>query len=194
MKIQNIIFSLIFIFFSFPLFGKDLIKIHSIHKETFSCTEHWAGQFKYAGDALGTDCVIGGWYEDEKRLFQKSFINDGFKNEDWFGFKKNVLAPCDCEVIDVSVNEVTNEPGIMTPGRASSIVFQTANGSKVLLAHVRDIKVKKGDLVKQGNVVAKVGNNGYSRSPHIHIGAWDVKGNPLQIRFDQKTLSLSDRE
>lgn len=32
----------------------DTLKIHAIHKETFACTEHWDGQFAYAGDALGT--------------------------------------------------------------------------------------------------------------------------------------------
>ncbi|RCW42433.1 M23 family metallopeptidase [Paenibacillus prosopidis] len=50
-----------------------------------------------------------------------------------------------------------------------------------------DLSVKEGDNVKAGDIVAKVGNNGYSRHPHIHVGAW--KGNiPLQIRFDLKSM------
>ena len=82
----------------------------------------------------------------------------------------------------------------MTPGRASSITFKTTEGHSVLLAHLQGVSVKEGDTVKRGVVVAKVGNNGYSRNPHIHIGAWDDEGTPLQIRFDQSTLALSDRE
>lgn len=175
-------------------FSNDAIVIHAVHKETFSCTEHWEGQFRYAGDALGTDCIIGGWYEDDKRLFQRAYLNNGFRNEDWFGFNKDVLSPCDCTVSKIHVNPITNEPGIMTPGRASSITFKTKEGNSVLLAHVRDVKVKEGDTVARGVPVAKVGNNGYSRNPHIHIGAWDIEGTPMQIRFDQSTLALSDRE
>ncbi|MCH2056166.1 MAG: M23 family metallopeptidase [Thalassotalea sp.] len=184
----------IIVIFAVRLSAAESIKIHSIHKETFSCTEHWEGQFKFVGDALGTDCVIGGWYKDDERLFQRNYINQGFKNEDWYGFNKLVLAPCDCKVVEVYVNNVTNVPGIMTPGRASSIAFQTADGKTVLLAHVKDIIVSQGDKVTRGQVVAKVGNNGYSRNPHIHIGAWDENGLPLQIRFDQSTLALLERE
>ncbi|HSG53620.1 MAG TPA: M23 family metallopeptidase, partial [Rheinheimera sp.] len=84
-------------------------------------------------------------------------------------------------------------PGIMTPGRASSITFKTTEGHSVLLAHLQGVIVKEGDTVKRGVAVAKVGNNGYSRNPHIHIGAWSAEGEPLQIRFDQSTLALSDR-
>lgn len=138
--------------------------------------------------------VIGGWYEDDTRLFQRTFTNNGFKNEDWFGFEKNVLAPCDCTVANILVNPITNQPGVMTPGRATSITFKTKGGTSVLLAHVREINVEEGEVVKRGSVVAKVGNNGYSRNPHIHIGAWDEKGNPIQIQFDQSTLALTDRE
>ena len=185
---------LLVILFTFKSYAGTSITIHAIHKETFACTEHWDGQFKYAGDALGTDCVIGGWYEDDKRLFQRSFINNGFKNEDWFGFKKNVLAPCDCIVTKIHINPIANQPGVMTPGRASSITFKTKEGLSVLLAHVREVEVKEGETVKRGTVVAKVGNNGYSRNPHIHIGAWDEEGKPIQIQFDQSTLALIDRE
>ena len=50
-----------------------------------------------------------------------------------------------------------------------------------------------GCMCTSGQVVAKVGNNGYSRHPHIHIGAW--KGNePLQIRFDLRAMGKQYRE
>lgn len=194
MKIRKIITVTTLLLSPAFAFASDTIEIHAIHKESFSCTEHWEGQFKYIGDALGTDCVVGGWYEDEKRLFRRTYANDGFKNEDWFGFNKDVLAPCDCTVSKIHINTVTNEPGIMTPGRASSISFKTKEGNSILLAHVRDIIVEEGVTVKRGAPVAKVGNNGYSRNPHIHIGAWDAEGIPMQIQFDQSTLALSDRE
>ena len=57
------------------------IKIHAPHAETYACTEHWEGQFKWAGDALGTDCIIQGWYKDDTRLFLTPFKNQGFVSQ-----------------------------------------------------------------------------------------------------------------
>lgn len=192
-KLKTMLMLWTLILLSTSLYANDVIKIHAIHEESFACTEHWNGQFKFIGDALGTDCVIKGWYKDDQRMFQRPYINDGFMNEDWFGFGKEVLAPCDCLVEKIHSNPVTNQPGIMTPGRASSITFKTADNNRILLAHVREITVKVGQQVKSGEVVAKVGNNGYSRNPHIHIGAWDKDQKPLQIRFDQSTIGLKIR-
>ncbi len=63
----------------------------------------------------------------------------------------------------------------MTPGRASSITFKMSDGTKVLIAHVANITVSIGELVKSGSVVATIGNNGYCRNLHLHIGAWNEK-------------------
>lgn len=182
-------------FISLSAFGQSIdgIKINALHEESFSCTEHWDGQFKSVGDALGTDCVIQELHEKQGRLFLRSFLNDGFKNEDWFGFNKNVLAPCNCVVEHIHINNVTNEPGVMTPGRAASITLRTDNNERIVLAHLKDILVRKEQKVTAGEVVAKVGNNGYSRNPHVHVAAWDKDEKPLQIQFDQKTLGMKTR-
>ena len=53
----------------------------------------------------------------------------------------------------------------------------------MVYVHTRQIKDEKGDKVPAGEVVAKMGNNGTSRSPHTHGGAW--KGEtPYQIKID----------
>ncbi|NQZ07181.1 MAG: M23 family metallopeptidase [Algicola sp.] len=171
----------------------DSVKIHALHQESFACFEHWDGQFKSLGDALGSDCIIQEFIGESDRYFMRSYTSKGFENTDWFGYKKDVLAPCDCTIEKVHINPVTNKPGIMTPGRASSIVFKKPDNTRILLAHVVDVIVREGQKVKAGAKVAKVGNNGYSRSPHIHVAAWKDKI-PLQIQFDQKTLSLKKRK
>lgn len=165
------------------------IIIHAPFKETYSCVEHWDGQFRSLGDALGTDCIIQGWNDSDERQFIKPFKNNGYKNEDWYGFRKNVLSPCDCIVESIHVNPVTNNPGKMNPSRASSIIFKTKDGIYIVIAHVREININIGDEVQSGQNVAKVGNNGYSRNPHIHIGAWDSNSTPLQIKVDQSTIT-----
>jgi murein DD-endopeptidase MepM/ murein hydrolase activator NlpD len=185
---------LIILFFSIQVFGTDFVKIHAPTAESYSCTEHWEGQFNnYVGDALGTDCVVQDFYQSGERFFNRPFKNNGHKNTDWYGFGKNVLAPCDCTVESVHINNVTNKPGIMTPGRAGSVVFKKVDGTLIVIAHVDNINVSEGNAVKAGAVVATIGNNGYSRNPHLHIAAWKDK-QPLQIRFDQKTIDLKSRE
>lgn len=167
--------------------GRDIVKLHPLFREPYMCSEHWDGQFKHVGDALGADCIIQAWYEDDERLFMRPFKNKGLKNEDWFGWHRKVLSPCDCEVVAVHINPKTNMPGIMTPGKASSIRFKRADDIEVIVAHIDDPRVEVGDVVMAGAWVALVGNNGYSRNPHIHIASW-FEDKPLQIRFDQKNI------
>lgn len=169
------------------------VTIHAPFADSFTCSEHWDGQFQYLGDALGTDCVVQEFFSDNGRMFMKSFQNKGLDNEDWFGFGKSVLAPCDCVVTDSYKNNVVNNPGIMNPGRAGSITFEMSDGTKIIMAHLDSIIVSEGENVKPGDEIAKVSNNGYSRNPHLHIAAWQG-ALPLQIRFDQKTIGIKIRE
>lgn len=186
-----ILFSTILIF-SIQLQANGLVKIHAPHNESFTCTEHWDGQFQSIGDALGTDCVIQKMVTLEERSFMRTFESNGLKNSDWFGYNKDVLAPCNCTVEKIHVNPAINEPGIMKPGVPGYITFKKSDGTRIDIAHVSTVKVSEGDEVKSGQVVAKVGNNGYSRNPHVHISAWK-DNKPLQIQFNQKTLALLER-
>jgi murein DD-endopeptidase MepM/ murein hydrolase activator NlpD len=70
---------------------------------------------------------------------------------------------------------------------ASFVVLKRDDGVYFLLGHVAKLTVKPGDKVDSGQVIAHVGNNGYSRQPHIHIGAWRG-AEPLQISFDQASM------
>ena len=167
----------------------DAIVIHPIFSEPFyNCGEH-AGSLNFqVGDALGKDCFIMAFDPEIKPLWLRAHSGDGTKNEHWYGWRKDVLSPCDCVIKAMHHNEKTNTPGEMIPGRASSIVFERPDGVMVLLAHVRETTIKVGQQVQAGEVVARVGNNGYSRHPHIHIGAWR-EDEPLQIRFNQYEMT-----
>lgn len=165
----------------------ETVTIHRIFSEYFSCGEHYNGELEYLGDALGTDCVIqAGLQDGVEGGFVTAFRNDGARNEDWYGWNAEVLAPFDGTVVMVNVNPVVNQPGSLGRPPASMILFERADGVRVLFAHVQDLRVARGDTVRAGQVVARVGNNGYGRSPHIHIGAW--KGEtPYQIRWDLRS-------
>lgn len=163
---------------------------HPLFLESYSCSEHAAGELPYLGDDLGQDCMIEAFVEKDGRAFMRAYATDGLTNEDWYGWNKVVLSPCDCTVTGVEINPVTNVPGQTGTPPASSIELRTAGGISVVLAHIQSPLVKKGDVVRSGEPVAHVGNNGYSRVPHIHIGAWHERDG-LQIRWDQKKIPIN---
>ncbi|MFC6333148.1 M23 family metallopeptidase [Paenibacillus septentrionalis] len=157
--------------------------LYPVFNQIFSSIEHPEGMYEYLGDQLGRDCMISRYKDGWMRMYE----GDGTRNEDWYTWGANVLAPFNGMVKSTYINPVTNTPGSLIPGRASSIVFIREDNVHVTYAHVMDISVSEGETVTAGQVVAKAGNNGYSRHPHIHVGAW-INDTPLQIRFDLKVM------
>lgn len=49
------------------------------------------------------------------------------------------------------------------------IVIDHGGGYQTLYAHCDELLVSPGDVVKQGQVIAKVGNTGRSEGPHLHF-------------------------
>ncbi len=165
-------------FFAHPLFATG-----------YTCSEHAAGELPYLGDDLGQDCIAEEFVNKGGAAFMGMYATDGLKNEDWYGWNKPVLAPCECTVASVYINSVINLLGHPGKPPASSIELLAADGIHVVLAHVKDVKVKAGDKVKAGQPIAHVGNNGFARNPHIHIGTW--RGlDALQIRWNQKNIPI----
>ena len=158
-----------------------------IFGQPYACVEHWQGNLKGLGDELGTDCSIQEVANVSGRTWMRPYKGNGQRNQDWYGWHKDVLSPCTCEVVKVNENVVTNRPGLLGKPPASFVTLKREDGVHFLLAHVVNVTVKLGDKVEGGQAIAQVGNNGYSRQPHIHLGAW--RGSePLQIRFDQASM------
>ncbi len=149
------------------------------------------------GDQLGRDFTLARVGEDGlPRTYRPG--TDGARNEDWFGWRGDVLAPFDGTVTETQTPSSTNVPGTVNrEGRPGHILFKNDEGVTVAYVHVREINVEKGQRVEAGEGVAKVGNNAISRAPHVHVGAW-VGETPLQIQVDlyaaERHASPADQE
>lgn len=154
-----------------------------IFEQYFVCGEHRQGELIQLGDALGADCFIQRMESVSGVEFARAYRGNGVHNEDWYGWKMPVLSPCDCSVVKTVINPTVNTPGQLGQPPATFVVLKRQDGVHVLLAHLAELTVRQGQQVTAGQKLGVVGNNGYGRNPHIHIGAWRDE-TPLQIRFD----------
>ena len=103
----------------------------------------------------------------------KTQRGDGTRNEDYYAFDRDVLAPADGTVIEVIEGVRDNTPGSMNPYSAlgNCVVTQHRPGEVSVLAHFKQgsIVVNVGDNVKRGQLLGKCGNSGNSSEPHIHF-------------------------
>lgn len=103
---------------------------------------------------------------------QKTHRGEGKKNDDYYAFGREVLAPADGTVTDVIGGVRDNVPGSMNPysGVGNCVVIQHREDEVSVLAHFKQgtINVKAGDRVKRGQVLGQCGNSGNSSEPHIH--------------------------
>lgn len=104
----------------------------------------------------------------------KGFITDGFGYRiDPFTGKRAFH-----EGIDISARRgtpvVAPADGIVsmagkTKGYGNFVVINHQNNIETRYGHLRDIFVKKGQIVKRGDVIGTVGNTGRSTGPHLHF-------------------------
>ena len=67
-------------------------------------------------------------------------------------------------------------------GYGRAVIIDHGRGLKTLYGHASKLLVKEGQLVKKGDVVAKVGSSGRSTGPHLHFEVllFDEPVDPLQ--------------
>ncbi len=97
------------------------------------------------------------------------------KPGDWYGFGIPVYSPVDGVVYEMENNNDDNPPFPRSMKRGNFIFLKTADGSIYNFYHLKkgSVKVKKGDKVNQGQVIAQLGNSA-STSPHLHFGVYSA--------------------
>ena len=143
---------------SLPFKGKWLVFWGGATKELNH--HHDVPAQKFAFDLLGVD---------EKG---ETHRGDGAKNEDYFCFGREILAPADGVVVEAIDGVRDNAPGSMNPYClvGNCVVIQHRTNEVSVLAHLQrgSVAVKAGDHVKRGQLLGLCGNSGNSSEPHLH--------------------------
>lgn len=122
-----------------------------------------------------------------------AYEGDASKNENYFVFGKEIIAPCDARVVKVIKGVVDNVPGKLNPQQltGNTVVLKTLNNEFILFAHLKEgsILVEEGQDVIQSEVLGQCGNSGNSTEPHLHLGLQNdveiLKSTGAKLYFDR---------
>ena len=108
----------------------------------------------------------------------KSYRTDGKSNEDYYAFGKEIVAPCDAEVVKVIKGVKDNVWPKMNQMQAqgNAVILKTSQDEFLFFAHLmeRSIVVEEGEQLFKGQKIGLCGNSGYSTEPHLHFNLQNV--------------------
>ena len=127
--------------------------------------------YAYPSQRYAIDLVI--------RKNGRDYEGDKDKNESYYAFGKEIIAPADGRVVEVERRVKDNEPvGEMNAAQpfGNYVIIDHGNGEYSVIGHMKyeSPVVKVGDAVKQGQLVGLCGNSGNSSEPHIHFQVSDT--------------------
>ena len=157
--------------------------IHRKHNTNYSML--------YATDIVRTDNI-------EKRFFPR-------ENNDYPIFGENVLSPISGFIFKIVDSIEDNVPysGKYPYNTGNTVIIRKGN-LYMLLGHLKmgSIKVNEGETVNEKEIIAEVGNSGYSERPHLHMqyvmseteNFWKGTGVPIQYKarniFKNRVIKL----
>ena len=105
------------------------------------------------------------------------YKNDGRTNEEYIGYGMEVLSPANGTVVEAIDGIRENSPGMRNPYAliGNAVIIQHTNREYSVLAFLKQgsIRVKVGDKVTRGQVIAQCGNSGNATEPVIHYHLQD---------------------
>ncbi|MGE8001162.1 peptidoglycan DD-metalloendopeptidase family protein [Lysinibacillus sp. NPDC093190] len=121
----------------------------------------------------------------------QSYQNSQIRNENFYAFDEDIIAPADGKIVKVVDGKKDNVPGKMDEHNPAGnyVMIEHANHEFSMIAHFKNnsILVKAGEIVTEGQLIGKCGNSGNSSEPHIHFQVMDspdlVYGKSIRILF-----------
>ncbi len=89
------------------------------------------------------------------------------------------------------VVEVAGRGDASLSGYGVAVLLNHGYGYKTLYGHMNDVKVRRGQKVKRGELIGHVGNTGLASGPHCHYEVWlnGKKVNPVYYFYNDLTPS-----
>ena len=135
-------------------------------------------------------------YDLEIRKDNLPYHDDYKKIDNYYSYLEDVICPYDGWVISVenkykNTRIIENRPVIndINDPCGNHIIIKHPHNEYSFLCHLEKdtITVKEGDLVKEGDILGKVGNSGNTQGPHIHFHIQNspdiVSGKGIKITF-----------
>jgi murein DD-endopeptidase MepM/ murein hydrolase activator NlpD len=110
----------------------------------------------------------------------RAHARSGRRLQDWYGFGADVLASADGVVVR-AIDHIPDNPLLGKRRDTNSIIVRHGEVfSEYVHLRQRSLRVRVGDRVKRGDVIARVGNSG-CETPHLH---WALLSSidPIQTR------------
>lgn len=149
--------------------GNQYFPLHLPFWGDWTVSQGYDGKFTHKGEwGSAIDFVL----VDE---MNKTYDVSSNSCEDFYCYNKPVVAPADGIIVEIADHIDDNEPGIVnsTQNWGNTIIIKHLNSLYTQMSHLRagTFKVKKGDFVRLGEIVAYCGNSGRSPEPHLHFQA-----------------------
>jgi hypothetical protein len=141
-------------------------------------SHHRRGIFVFDGRALIGRRYAIDWMQTEKGAV---FSGDKLDNRSHHAYGEEVYAVADGRVVAVKdgIPDNTLSPEGFRPAvpialetlAGNSITLELGGGQFAFYAHLKtgSLRVKAGDRVQRGQALARIGNSGDSRKPHLHF-------------------------
>lgn len=105
-------------------------------------------------------------------------VSESAKNEDYFAWDQSVTLPLGGRVIRAKADA----PDITPPKQSAKetpvneVYIRVSPETALSLSHFRQgtVTAKEGDRLDAGAALGRIGNSGWSSTPHLHIAAWQM--------------------
>src|SRR6266513_4963426 len=152
-----------------------------------------------------------------------SHKGDGSRFEDYYAYGTDVLAACDGTVVEAANDRPEDSTAMQRPDESQEAYFArlqkeqagrlakgmtSVTGNYVMIDHGKSeysfyahlqpgsVRIHKGDRVKAGDVIGKLGSSGNSTEPHLHFHVCDkadsLMSAGLPVNFSNVTIQWAD--
>ncbi len=136
----------------------------------------------------------------------KTYSKSRSRNENYYCFNQEVVAPANGIVVQVIDGVDDNQPGYLNgywvPG--NTVIIENSKKLYSVLSHFKQnsVKTKVGQKIKAGDLLGLCGNSGNSSEPHLHFHLQDkanilfAKGvkcyfSKVEVTKNKKTIKIN---